>query len=86
MPFWSDRAYAKQCAKNGWSKCVPTEIPLDVFLEKWMPGMDADGLLVGTNWNARLCGFEIGPFKLRDQIVAARAVRSNTSLERTRER
>jgi len=73
MPFWSDRAYAKQCAKDEWAEYVPTEIPLNLFLEKWMPGMNADGLLVGTNWNAHLCGHEIEPLKLRDEIVAAKA-------------
>jgi hypothetical protein len=85
MPFWSDRAYAKQCATDEWAEYVPTEIPLDLFLEKWMPGMHSDGLLVGTNWNVHLCGYEIEPLKLRDEIVAASAVRSNISLERTRE-
>ncbi len=73
MPFWSDRAYAKQCANNNWAKHVPTEIPLDIFLERWMPGMDADGLLVGTNWSAHLCGYEIEPLNLRDEMVAARS-------------
>lgn len=33
MPFWSDRAYAKQCAKDEWSEYEPTEIPLDLFLK-----------------------------------------------------
>jgi hypothetical protein len=47
--------------------------------------MHADGLLVGTNWNVHLCGYEIEPLKLRDEITAAAAVRSSISLERTRE-
>jgi hypothetical protein len=85
IPFWSDRAYAKQCATGEWAAHVPTEIPLDLFLEKWMSGMHGDGLLVGTNWNAHLCGHEIEPLKLRDEIVAARAARSGTSEERARE-
>ena len=85
MPFWSDRAYAKQCATDEWAEYVPTEIPLEHFLERWMPGMHADGLLVGTNWNVHLCGYEIEPLKLREELLAANEVRSNTSLERTRE-
>lgn len=71
MPFWSERAYAKQCAKDDWSEYVPTEIPLDMFLKHWLPGMKAAGDIVGTNWNAHLCGYEIEPMRLRKEIVAA---------------
>lgn len=68
MPFWSDRAYAKQCAKEEWSDYEPTQIPLDKFLERWLPGMAKDGLFVGTNWNAALCGHEILPLELKVEI------------------
>jgi hypothetical protein len=68
MPFWSDRAYAKQCAQDEWSSYEPTQIPLELFLERWLPGMHADGYLVGTNWNASLSGYEIEPLQLLDEI------------------
>ena len=68
MPFWSDRAYAKQCAKEDWSHYEPTPIPLPLFLERWLPGMAADGCLVGTNWNAHLCGHEIDPLELKHEL------------------
>ena len=68
MPFWSDRAYAKQCAKEDWSQYDPTVIPLDLFLERWLTGMAEDGCLVGTNWNAHLCGHEIEPLVLQQEI------------------
>lgn len=68
MPFWSDRAYAKQCAKEDWSDYEPTPIPLDLFLQRWLPGMEADDCIVGTNWNAHLCGYEIEPPELKREI------------------
>jgi hypothetical protein len=68
IPFWSDRAYARQCAKEDWSHYEATPIPLDLFLGRWLPGMDADRILVGTNWNAQLCGHEIEPAELLRQI------------------
>lgn len=68
MPFWSDRAYAKQCAKDDWSDYEPTPIPLELFVGQWLPGMAADSCLVGTNWNAQLCGHEIEPSELRQEI------------------
>jgi hypothetical protein len=42
MPFWSDRAYAKQCAKDGWSVYEPTEIPLDLSLEHWLQCLQSE--------------------------------------------
>ncbi len=68
MPFWSDRAYAKQCAKADWSHYEPTPIPLALFLERWLPGMAGDGSLVGTNWSAQLCGHEIKPLELKQEL------------------
>jgi hypothetical protein len=68
MPFWSDRAYAKQCAKEDWSHYEPTPIPLELFLEHWLAGMEADDCIVGTNWNAHLCGYEIEPLDLKQEI------------------
>lgn len=64
MPFWSDEAYAKQCAKKEWSHYIPTAIPLDAFLQNWLPGMDEDNLLAGVNWNVHLVGAEEEPSAL----------------------
>jgi len=68
MPFWSDLAYAKQCAKNEWADYKPTPIPLEMFLERWLTGMSADNSLVGTNWSANLCGCEVEPAELKLEI------------------
>ena len=68
MPFWSDRAYARQCAREEWAEYEPTPIPLDLFLDKWLPGIADDGLLVGTNWNVHLLGLEVEPLALKQEI------------------
>jgi hypothetical protein len=68
MPFWSDRAYAKQCAKDEWQGYEPVAIPLSAFLSRWLTGMSRDGLLVGTNWNAHLIGLEVDPLVLKQEI------------------
>ena len=72
MPFWSDRAYAQQCAREAWSEYEPTAIPLNEFLDRWLLGMAADNTLVGTNWNAHLIGFETTPQKLKEELEAGR--------------
>lgn len=70
MPFWSDLAYAKQCAKDEWTNYEPTSINLSLFMERWLSGMAKDDCLVGTNWNAQLCGYEIKPLFLKAEIEA----------------
>jgi hypothetical protein len=70
MPFWSDRAYAAQCATEDWAPYEPTEIPLDLFLDEWLPGMAADGVLVGTNWNVQLIGQESEPLELQERLLS----------------
>ena len=71
IPFWSDHAYAKQCAKEGWSHYEPTSIPLESFLDRWLLGMESDGCIAGTNWNAHLCGYEVEPADLKQEIEIA---------------
>jgi hypothetical protein len=57
--FWSDRAYAARHQKNEWKDYVPSAIALDEFIDGWLKGMHQDGVLVGPNWDANLCGLEI---------------------------
>ncbi len=71
MPFWSDRGYAAQCAKDDWAMYEPTAIQLDAFLESWLPGMAGEGLLAGTDWNPHLDGMEIEPLKLKEELEQA---------------
>lgn len=72
MPFWSDRAYAAQCAKDEWSDYTPILIPLQDFTETWLPGMANDNVLVGVNWNTHLIGAEVNPLKLKEQLQKER--------------
>jgi hypothetical protein len=58
IPFWSDRAYAKACARDDWKGYSATEIPLAEFLESWCIGMAENETLVGTNWDANMFGKE----------------------------
>jgi hypothetical protein len=58
IPFWSDRAYAKTCARDDWKNYSATEIPLAEFLESWCVGMVENETLVGTNWDVNMFGKE----------------------------
>ncbi|RAU83015.1 DUF2750 domain-containing protein [Pontibacter arcticus] len=67
--FWSEKALAKACVKDGWSNYTPTEIPLSEFLENWCVGMNNDGLLIGTNFDQNMFGHETEPFDLILEII-----------------
>ena len=71
MPFWSDRAYAQRAAAGEWARFVPTPIPLDDFIDRWLKGMHADGTLAGTNWDAHNSGVEIEALELAQALLAA---------------
>jgi hypothetical protein len=71
MPFWSDEAYARQCAVEEWSNFEPTLIPLEEFMDLWLSGMNEDDLLVGVNWNAKLIGLEVEPADLFEELEDA---------------
>ena len=70
LVFWSDKAYAARHVRDEWAQYVPTAISLNDFLGKWLPGMARDGKLVGTNWDANLCGIESTPADLAAQLTA----------------
>ena len=69
MPFWSDRAYAARAAKNEWADYEPTSIDIDSFIDNWLRGMNQEGSLVGTNWDAHLMGLEIEPAELAKSLL-----------------
>lgn len=59
LPFWSERAYARQCAKEDWSHYQAMPIPLEVFLERWLVGMTADGCLAGPTGTRIFAGMSL---------------------------
>lgn len=67
--FWSDAARAKSCIENEWNHYEPSPIPLNEFVENWCLGMNSDGLLVGTNFDSNLLGYEAEPLELILDII-----------------
>lgn len=43
VPIWPHALYAEQCALDEWANTTAQAIDLDVWLEKWVPGMMRDG-------------------------------------------
>ncbi len=64
QPFWSSRSRVERIIATvaAYRGFTPVEITLDVFLERWVPGLTRDGILVGVNWTGdRATGYDIAP-------------------------
>lgn len=48
VPVWPHERYAALCASEGWLGYEPKQIPLDAWLDRWIPGMTKDGRLVAV--------------------------------------
>jgi len=71
LVFWSDRGYASRVRQQSYPDYEPSEISLFDFLFRWLPGMEKDKLLVGTNWTGDLVGLEFEPRTLEEEIITA---------------
>jgi hypothetical protein len=67
--FWSEKALAKSGIKNGWEEYEPTEINQAEFIENWCIGIDNDELLVGTNFDQNMFGYEIEGYELILELI-----------------
>lgn len=48
LPVWPHEALAAQWATGEFGDCTPKAVALAEWLERWLPGMAADGLLVAV--------------------------------------
>ncbi len=74
--FWAESALATSCIKGNWKNYKVSEIPLTDFMENWCIGMENDGLLVGTEFNQNMFGFEAEPLELILELISELKVQS----------
>ncbi len=70
-PFWSSLSRVQRIVKNvhAYAGFQPVEISWEEFRDKWLPGMERDGYLVGANWDGpRATGFDVKPNEVRQRI------------------
>ena len=70
IPFWSAEGLAQALCTGYWNVYKPVAIELEEFLDDWLPGMHADVLMVGINWNTELEGQEMEPLDLLEEFEA----------------
>lgn len=68
-PFWSDREAAQRCAQETFPGYEPEEIPLQEFVEDWVPELERLGLWVGVNLSPAMAGIEVPPSHLARALM-----------------
>jgi hypothetical protein len=75
MPFWSleSRAMKLIARVPAYHGFEPFELGLPEFCEKWLPGLERDGLKAGLNWSGeRATGYDLSPADVQARIDSVR--------------
>ncbi len=64
MPFWSKQSRAQKVVEHvaAYEGFEVVELDLNTWRDRWLPGLEKDGLLVGLNWSGdRATGYDLPP-------------------------
>lgn len=64
MPFWSLESRVRTLISTvpEYGSFEVRSIPLDTWRERWLPDLDAEGMLVGLNWGGESAtGYDVPP-------------------------
>ncbi len=70
LPVWPHRDFAAEWVSGEWADCTPTAISLEVWVERWIPGMEKDGTLLAVFPNGEGEGVVVTPDELLASIEA----------------
>lgn len=48
LPVWPHPDFASEWATGDWEDCSPDSVDLQSWLERWLPGMEADGVTLAV--------------------------------------
>ncbi|MBA8831411.1 DUF2750 domain-containing protein [Rhizobium leguminosarum] len=74
MPFWSSEIRARRIIDQvpAYRGFTPHKLPVKVFLDRWLQGLEQDNLRVGINWSGvSATGFDIAPADVRRRLHSA---------------
>ncbi len=66
--FWPFEAFAQRAAADQWPGTEPAPIPLEAFMERWLPGLAGDERLVCVLPGVDGRGPVVQPLTLKDDI------------------
>ncbi|GIU35724.1 DUF2750 domain-containing protein [Shewanella schlegeliana] len=71
MPFWSTRSRAEKVVStvDAYKGFEIFELSWQEFRDKWLIGLDKDGLSVGVNWSgSRATGYDVEPLNVKELV------------------
>jgi hypothetical protein len=71
MPFWSSPSRVQKIIEtaDAYAGFETFELAWDVFRDRWLPGLEKDGLMVGVNWSgSRAVGYDVEPTTVKEAI------------------
>jgi hypothetical protein len=81
MPFWSSESRVRRIIVNvpAYEGFEAVVIELDAWRDRWVPGCERDGLLLGINWSGpRATGWDLEAVHVRTRLAAATPERLDT--------
>lgn len=73
FPVWSHAELAAQWAAGEFADCQPKAVALAEWIEKWLPGMEEDGLLAAVSPNQEGDAIVVAAEELLEDIQEALA-------------
>lgn len=74
MPFWSLESRAQKVigSVDAYRNFTPHKITIQEFTDRWLSGLEKDGLVVGVNWSGdRATGYDLKPQEVRARLSRA---------------
>jgi hypothetical protein len=71
LPLWPTRELAARCVGGAWRSFMPRAIDRDALLEKWLPGMQEDGIVAVVTPTPNDPGVVVEPDALLQALTAA---------------
>ena len=68
VPVWPHPDYATALATESWSNCRPESLDITSFVEKWIPGMIKDKVMVVVFPTPKQKGIVVEPGKLQTDL------------------
>lgn len=69
FPVWPHPDYAASYAIEDWSNCKPKMITLDVWMDRWIAGLERDNTMVAIFPNEDEEGVVVSPAEIRDSLL-----------------
>lgn len=68
LPVWPEREFAEACCDGKWAGATAKAIPLDEFIEKWVPGLTRDHRLLCVFPTSSNAGVFMKPDELKSYL------------------